>query len=69
MRSREINSRGTIFSITRQGKMASTLMTWERKVLRKIYGSKCEEGMWRIRSNLELQNARKLPDTVNEIMF
>jgi hypothetical protein len=38
------------------GKMASTLMTWERKILRKIYGLKCKQGMWRIRNNLEIQN-------------
>jgi hypothetical protein len=42
-------------------------MTWERKVLRKIYGPKYEQGMWRIRSILELQNAYQSPDTVTEI--
>jgi hypothetical protein len=47
--------------------MASTLMNWERKILRKIYGSKCEQEMWRIRSNLELQNAYKSPDIITEI--
>jgi hypothetical protein len=36
------------------GKMASTLMTWERKILREIYGPKSEQGVWRIRSNLEV---------------
>jgi hypothetical protein len=49
------------------GKMASTLMTWERKVLRKIYGPKCEQGVWRIRSNLEIQNVYKSSDIVTEI--
>jgi hypothetical protein len=49
------------------GKVASTLMTWERKILRKIYGPKCEQGVWRIRSNLELQNVYKSPDIVTEI--
>jgi hypothetical protein len=49
------------------GKMASTLMTWETKVLRKIYGPKNEQGVWRIRNNLEIQNMYKSPDIVTEI--
>jgi hypothetical protein len=28
--------------------MASTLMIWERTILRKIYGPKCEQGVWTI---------------------
>jgi hypothetical protein len=44
-------------------------MTWERKILRKIYGPKYEQGVWKIRSNPELQNACKSPDTVTEIKF
>jgi hypothetical protein len=43
------------------GKMASSLMTRERKILRKIYGPKCEQGVWRIRVNLEL--AKRVPVT------
>jgi hypothetical protein len=43
--------------------MASSLMTWERKILRK----KCEQGVWRIRTNLELQNMYRSPDIVTEI--
>jgi hypothetical protein len=42
-------------------------MTWERKILRKIYGPKCEQGVWRIRINLEIQNTCKTPDVVTEI--
>jgi hypothetical protein len=42
-------------------------MTWERKILRKIYGPKCGQGVWRIRSNLEIQNMYKSPDIVTEI--
>jgi hypothetical protein len=35
--------------------MKSTLKTWERRILRKIYGPiKCQNG-WKIRSNGELQ--------------
>jgi hypothetical protein len=49
------------------GKMASTLMILERKILRKIYGPKSEQGIWRIRSNLEIQNMYKSPDIVTEI--
>jgi hypothetical protein len=49
------------------GKMASTLMTWERQILRKIFGPRSEQGVWRIRSNLEIQNMYKSPDIVTEI--
>jgi hypothetical protein len=42
--------------------MASSLMTWERKILRKIYGPKCE-----IRTNLKLQNVYRSPDIVTDI--
>jgi hypothetical protein len=45
------------------GKMAST---WERMILRKIYRPKSEQGVWRIRSNLEIQNMYKSPDVVTE---
>jgi hypothetical protein len=47
--------------------MASTLMTLEINILRKIYGPKSEQGVWRIRSNLEIQNMYKSPDIVTEI--
>jgi hypothetical protein len=48
-------------------KMASSLMTWEKKILRKIYGPKCEQGVWRIWTNSELQNVYWSPDIVTEI--
>jgi hypothetical protein len=31
------------------------LNTWERKIMRKIYGPINEEGQWRIRTNAEPQ--------------
>jgi hypothetical protein len=49
------------------GKMASSLMTCERNILRKVYGPKCEQGVWRIRTNLELQNVYRSPHIVTEI--
>jgi hypothetical protein len=52
---------------TISGKMASTLMTWESKILRKIYGPRSEQGVWRIISNLDIQNMYKSPDIVTEI--
>jgi hypothetical protein len=52
---------------TISGKMASILMTWERKILRKIYALKSEQGVWRIRSDLKIQNVYKSPDIVTEI--
>jgi hypothetical protein len=30
------------------------LNTWERKILRRIYGPVVEQGIWRIRTNQEL---------------
>ncbi|KAJ4445732.1 hypothetical protein ANN_12417 [Periplaneta americana] len=47
--------------------MEEQLMTWERKILRKIYGPKYENGYWRIRYNTELKAQYKSPDTVVEI--
>jgi hypothetical protein len=37
------------------------------KILIKIYGPKGEQGVWRIRNNLEIQNIYKSPDIVTEI--
>ncbi|KAJ4429599.1 hypothetical protein ANN_21785 [Periplaneta americana] len=48
-------------------KMEQQLMTWERKILRKIYGPKYENGHWRIRYNTELKTQYKSPDIVAEI--
>jgi hypothetical protein len=48
-------------------KIASILMTWERKILRKIYGPKCENGVWQIRTNLELQNIYKDNNIISDI--
>jgi hypothetical protein len=42
-------------------------MTWERKILRKIYGPKSEQAVWKIRNNLEIQNVYESPDIVTEI--
>ena len=39
----------------------------ERKILRKIYGPKFENGNWRIRYNMELKDQYKSPDIVAEI--
>jgi hypothetical protein len=38
-------------------------MTWERKILRKIYGPKYENGHWRIKINSELEGKYKSQDT------
>jgi hypothetical protein len=32
----------------------STLRIFEKKVIRKIYGPVCEDGVWRVRSNSEM---------------
>ena len=43
------------------------LMTWERKILRKIYGLTKENGQWRIKINLELITKYKSQDIVTVI--
>jgi hypothetical protein len=48
-------------------RIASILMTWERKILRKIYGPKWENGVWQIRTNLELQNIYKDTNIISDI--
>jgi hypothetical protein len=42
-------------------------MTWERKIVRKIYGPMCENGVWRIRTNLKLQNIYKDNNIISDI--
>ena len=43
------------------------LRIWERKILRKIYGPKHEEGRWAIRTNDELYQLYQQPNVVNEV--
>ena len=40
------------------------LKTWERKILRKLYGPTKENGLWRIKTNLELITKYKSQDIV-----
>jgi hypothetical protein len=47
--------------------MERGLMTWERKILRKIYGPTYENGYWRIKMNQEIYNKFKFPNIVNVI--
>jgi hypothetical protein len=47
--------------------MEKMLMTWERKILRKIYGPTKENAQWRIKTNEELMTKYKVPDIVNVI--
>jgi hypothetical protein len=44
-----------------------SLRTWERKVLRKIFGPVYDNGIWRIRTNKELMALYQELDTVAEI--
>jgi hypothetical protein len=43
------------------------LMTWERKILRKIYGPSKENGQWRIKTNAELITKYKSQDIITVI--
>jgi hypothetical protein len=40
------------------------LMTWERKILRKIYGPTKKNGQWRIKTNAELITKYKPQDII-----
>lgn len=37
---------------------------WERKILRKIYGPTCDNGLWRMKMNHELYDKFKSPDII-----
>jgi hypothetical protein len=40
--------------------MINKLMTFERKIMRKIYGpTRTEDGYWRIKTNQEINDIRK----------
>jgi hypothetical protein len=43
------------------------LMTWERNILRKIYGPTEENGQWRVKTNSELMTKYKSQDVVSAI--
>jgi hypothetical protein len=43
------------------------IITWERKILRRIFGPKKEDGTWKIRTNKELTELYNDPDIVAEI--
>jgi hypothetical protein len=43
----------------------NALQIFERKVIRKIYGPVCEDGVWRVRSNSEINSLSK--DTVRHL--
>jgi hypothetical protein len=45
-------------------KIEKMFMTWERKVLRKIYGPTKENGQWRIKTNAELITKYKSQDII-----
>jgi len=45
-------------------KIEKMLMTWERKIVRKIYGPTKENGQWRVKTNLELMTKYKSQDIV-----
>jgi hypothetical protein len=52
---------------TLTSKIEKMLMTWERKILRKIYGPTKENGQWRIKTNAELITKYKAQDIVNVV--
>jgi len=52
---------------TLTSKTEKMLMTWERKILRKIYGPTKENGQWRIKTSEELRTKYKSQDIVTVI--
>jgi hypothetical protein len=47
--------------------MEKMLMTWERKISKKIYGATKENGQWRIETDSELMAKCKSQDIVTTI--
>jgi hypothetical protein len=47
--------------------MERALMTWERKIMKKIYGPAYEYGYWGIKLNQEIYNKFKSPDIMTVI--
>lgn len=43
------------------------IITFENKILRKIYGPTLEDGIWRIKHNREIRTLYKEPDVVSEV--
>ena len=54
---------------TLTSKIRKLLMTWERKILRKMYGPTKEDGQWRIKTNEELRTKYTSQDIVTVIKF
>ena len=52
---------------TLTSKIEKMLMTWERKILRKMYGPTKENGQWRIKTNEELRTKYKSQDILTVI--
>ena len=52
---------------TLTSKTEKMLLTWERKILRKIYGPTKENGQWRIKTNEEMRTKYKSQDIVTVI--
>jgi hypothetical protein len=57
--------RSETWSVTEMG--VKRLNTWERKILRTIYGPEVEQGMWRVRTNHELRELYGDLDIVADI--
>lgn len=48
-------------------KIEKKIITFENKVLRKIYGPTLEDGIWRMRHNIEIRERYKDPDIIAEV--
>jgi len=54
-------------TLTMTKKEEQALHIFERKIFRRIYGTKYEDGEWKIRTNRELEELNKLEDIVKWI--
>jgi hypothetical protein len=46
---------------------SNILATWEMKIHNEIYGPVCDRGIWRIRTNEELDNLYQSVDRVTDV--